>query len=120
MYEADPLARVGYLKSELWRACRMVLDTGIHTLGWTREQAVRWKIDNDGSNEASSINEVERYCVWPGQAPSYKLGHTVINRLRDSAKARLGDRFDLRDFHAAVLGSGSVPLDVLEQVLAQS
>ena len=117
MYENDPFGRVGYLKSELWRACRMVLDTGIHTLGWSREQAIRWKMDNDGSLEGGAVNEVERYCAWPGQAPSYKIGHTVINRARDAARARLGDRFDIRDFHDRVLDSGAVPLDLLPQLV---
>ncbi|MDB5460827.1 MAG: hypothetical protein JWO72_2568, partial [Caulobacteraceae bacterium] len=119
MYDTDPLGRVGYLKSELWRACRMVLDTGVHVMGWTREQAIQWKTDNDGSNEGGAVNEVERYCVWPGQAPSYKIGHTVINRLRDDARKRMGARFDIRDFHEAVLNSGSVPLEVLEGIVAR-
>jgi uncharacterized protein (DUF885 family) len=119
MYDSDPLGRVGYLKSELWRACRMVLDTGIHTKGWTREQAIRWKMDNDGSLESGAANEVERYCVWPGQAPSYKIGHTVINRLRDQARANLGPRLDIQNFHDAVLNSGALPLDVLEQVVGR-
>ncbi len=119
MYDSDPLGRVGYLKSELWRACRMVLDTGIHTMGWTRDQAIRWKMDNDGSLESGTANEVERYCVWPGQAPSYKIGHTVINKLRDQARANLGPRFDIQDFHDAVLNSGALPLDVLEQVVGR-
>ena len=118
MYDNDPLGRVGYLKSELWRACRMVLDTGVHLMGWTREDAIRWKMENDGSLEGGATNEVERYCVWPGQAPSYKIGHTVINRLRDRWKARLGGRFEIKDFHDAVLNSGSVPLDVLERIAA--
>ncbi|SEM90754.1 Uncharacterized conserved protein, DUF885 familyt [Sphingomonas gellani] len=117
MYRDNPLGRVGYLKSELWRACRMVLDTGIHTMGWTREQAIRWKMENDGSNESAAANEVDRYCVWPGQAPSYKIGHTVINRLRDDARKKLGNRFDIKDFHAVVLNSGAVPLDVLERLV---
>jgi uncharacterized protein (DUF885 family) len=114
MYDNDPLGRVGYLKSELWRACRMVLDTGIHTMGWTRDQAIRWKMENDGSLESGTANEVDRYCVWPGQAPSYKIGHTVINQLRDTARASLGPRFDIKDFHDVVLDSGSVPLEVLK------
>jgi uncharacterized protein (DUF885 family) len=118
MYDEDPLGRVGYLKSELWRACRMVLDSGIHAMGWTREQAIRWKMDNDGSLEGGAVNEVERYCVWPGQAPSYKIGHTVINRLRDAEKARLGARFDIKDFHDRMLNSGAMPLDVLERLFA--
>jgi uncharacterized protein (DUF885 family) len=95
-----------------------VLDSGIHAMGWTREQAIRWKMDNDGSLESGAVNEVERYCVWPGQAPSYKIGHTVINRLRDAEKARLGARFDIKDFHDRMLNSGAMPLDVLERMFA--
>ena len=95
----------------------MVLDTGIHTMGWTRDQAIRWKVENDGSTESAAANEVDRYCVWPGQAPSYKIGHTVINRLRDGARAKLGGRFDIKDFHAVLLNSGAVPLDVLERLV---
>lgn len=114
MYDSDPLGRVGYLKSELWRACRMVLDTGVHTMGWTRDQAIRWKMDNDGSLKSGAQNEIDRYCVWPGQAPSYKIGHTVINQLRDQAKASLGPRFDLKTFHDVILNSGAVPLEVLK------
>ena len=114
MYDTDPLGRVGYLKSELWRACRMVLDTGVHTMGWTRDYAIQWKMDNDGSLQSGAANEVERYCVWPGQAPSYKIGHTLINQLRDQARASLGPRFNLKTFHDVVLNSGSVPLEVLK------
>jgi uncharacterized protein (DUF885 family) len=114
MYDNDPLGRVGYLKSELWRACRMVLDTGIHTKGWTRDQAIQWKMDNDGSLRSGAQNEIDRYCVWPGQAPSYKIGHTVINQLRDQARASLGPRFDIRTFHDVILNSGAVPLEVLK------
>jgi uncharacterized protein (DUF885 family) len=119
MYDDDPMGRVGYLKSELWRACRMVLDTGVHLMGWSREQAIQWKIDNDGSGQDGAVNEVERYCAWPGQAPSYKIGHTVINRLRDESRKRLGARFDIMDFHAAVLNSGAVPLEVLEGIVGR-
>jgi uncharacterized protein (DUF885 family) len=114
MYDNDPLGRVGYLKSELWRACRMVLDTGVHTKGWTRDQAIQWKMDNDGSLRSGAQNEVDRYCVWPGQAPSYKIGHTLINQLRDQAKASLGPRFEIKTFHDMVLNSGAVPLEVLK------
>lgn len=117
MYRNDPLGRVGYLKSELWRACRMVVDSGLHSRGWTRDQGVRYLVDNAGLSEGAATNEVDRYCVWPGQAPSYKIGHTVINQLRDRARARLGKRFDIKDFHAVVLNSGAVPLDVLDRMV---
>jgi len=117
MYRDDPLGRVGYLKSELWRACRMVVDSGLHSRGWTRDQGVRFLVDNAGLSEGAATNEVDRYCVWPGQAPSYKIGHTVINQLRDRARSRLGQRFDIKDFHAVVLNSGAVPLDVLDRMV---
>ena len=117
MYRDDPLGRVGYLKSELWRACRMVVDSGLHSRGWTRDQGVRFLVDNAGLSEGAATNEVDRYCVWPGQAPSYKIGHTVLNQLRDRARSRLGQRFDIKDFHAVVLNSGAVPLDVLDRMV---
>lgn len=113
-YDADPLGRIGYLQSLLFRAVRLVVDSGIHVKRWSREQAIRYMMETCGRTEGASINEVERYCVWPGQACSYKLGHTVITRLRDKAKARLGDRFDLKKFHDAVLLDGALPLPVLE------
>jgi uncharacterized protein (DUF885 family) len=118
MYEGDPLGEVGLLQSLLFRAVRLVVDSGIHAKRWSREQAVRYMVDNCGRTEGASINEIERYCAWPGQACSYKLGHTVITRIRDEAKARLGSRFDIKAFHDAVLLNGSLPLSVLEKVVA--
>ena len=114
MYEDDPLGRLGYLKFQLFRANRCVVDTGIHHLRWSREQAIRYFVEQDGEAPGFATREVERYCVTPGQACSYKLGHSVFVRLRDKAKAALGPRFDIKAFHDAVLGIGRVPLDILE------
>jgi uncharacterized protein (DUF885 family) len=116
-YEADPLGRIGFLQSLLFRAVRLVVDSGVHAKRWSREQAIRYMMDACGRTEGAATNEVERYCVWPGQACSYKLGHTVITRLRDEAKAKRGGRFDIKTFHDAVLLNGSLPLPVLEKVV---
>ena len=114
MYDDDPLGRLGYLKFQLFRANRCVVDTGIHHLRWTREQAIEHFVKQDGEARGFATREVERYCSTPGQACSYKLGHSVFTGLRDKAKARLGARFDIRDFHEAVLGTGRVPLEILQ------
>jgi uncharacterized protein (DUF885 family) len=114
MYEDDPLGRLGYLKFQLFRANRCVVDTGIHHLRWSREQAIRYFVAQDGEAPGFATREVERYCSTPGQACSYKLGHSVFVRLRDKAKAAMGARFDIKAFHDAVLGIGRVPLDILE------
>jgi uncharacterized protein (DUF885 family) len=116
MYDDDPLGRLGYLKFQLFRANRCVVDTGIHTLKWSREQAIRHFVEQEGEAPGFAAREVERYCVSVGQACSYKLGHSVFTALRDKAKAKLGGKFDLKAFHDAVLGTGRVPLDILQQV----
>ena len=116
MYDDDPLGRLGYLKFQLFRANRCVVDTGIHHLRWGREQAIDYFVAQEGEARGFATREVERYCVTPGQACSYKLGHTVFTGLRTKAKQALGQRFDLKAFHTAVLGSGRVPLDILQQV----
>ena len=117
MYRDDPFGRVGYLQSLLFRAARLVVDTGLHHKRWSREQAIRWMTDATGDQESAITTEVERYCVWPGQATSYKVGHTEWVRLREDAKRRLGARFDIRRFHDAALLSGAMPLNVLERVV---
>jgi uncharacterized protein (DUF885 family) len=112
-YADDPVGRLGYLQAIAFRACRLVVDTGIHAKRWTREQGVRFFVDVNGSNPEEVASEVDRYCSWPGQACGYKVGHTEINRQRDKAKATLGPRFDLKAFDDTVVLGGNVPLDVL-------
>lgn len=119
MYERDPWGRIGFLQSLLFRAVRLVVDSGLHQKRWSREQAIRYMTEHLGEPESSHVTEVERYAVWPGQASSYKVGHTVWLRLREAAKAKLGRRFDLRGFHDVGLLCGAMPLEVLEGVVAE-
>lgn len=112
-YDDDPVGRLGYLQGLAFRACRMVVDTGLHAKRWTREQAITWFAEANGSSVAELGPEIDRYCSWPGQACGYKIGHTEINAQRDRAKAALGQHFDLRDFNQAVVDGGNVPLNVL-------
>jgi uncharacterized protein (DUF885 family) len=115
MYADDPAGRVGYLMGLAWRAARLVVDTGLHAMGWTREKALAELIAATGLPRSSAVSEVDRYCAWPGQACGYKIGQTEITIQRDRAKAALGSRFDLRDYNQAVVDGGNVPLDVLAQ-----
>lgn len=110
VYENDPFGRIGYLESFLFRACRLVIDTGLHHQDWSREQAIQYFAENLGDGNAQ---EVERYCVAPGQACSYKIGETFMSRLRDEMQARPG--FDIKRFHGAMIDGGNVPLTVLER-----
>ena len=112
-YDQDHVGRLGYLQSIAFRACRLVVDTGIHAKGWRREQGVRYFVDVNGSNPEEVASEVDRYCSWPGQACGYKVGHSEINRQRDKAKSSLGTRFDVKAFNDTVVRGGNVPLDVL-------
>ncbi len=112
-YENDRIGRLGYLQSIAFRACRLVVDTGIHAKNWTREQGVRFFVDVNGSNPEEVASEVDRYCSWPGQACGYKVGHSEINRQRERAKAMLGAKYDLKTFNDTVVRGGNVPLDVL-------
>ena len=113
-FYTDPYSDFGRLVAEQWRAVRMVVDTGLHTKGWTEQQAVKYFLDNLPLPEAVARSEVERYITSPGQAVSYKVGMMDIQRLRDEAKLKLGDRFDYRRFHDVVLGVGAQPLPVLD------
>jgi uncharacterized protein (DUF885 family) len=117
MYDDDPMGRIGYLKFQLFRAGRCIVDTGIHHLGWSREKAIQTFIDLEGDAPGFATREVERYCATPGQACSYKLGHTVWTKARERAKTALGPRYDIKDFHEAGLDCGRVPLDVLDGVI---
>ena len=112
-YDDFVVGRLGYLQSIAFRACRLVVDTGIHVKRWTRDQAVRYFTDVNGSNPEEVASEVDRYCSWPGQACGYEVGHQEINRLRARAQAALGPRYDLRAFNDTVVLGGNVPLDVL-------
>jgi uncharacterized protein (DUF885 family) len=114
IYET-PYEHFGRLTYEMWRAARLVIDTGIHAMGWTRQQALDYLAGNTALSLHEVTTEVDRYISWPGQALSYKLGEYTIWQLRRDAEARLGDGFDLRDFHDFVLGLGSVPLDILRE-----
>ena len=117
MYESDPWGRIGYMHDALLRAARMVMDTGIHSQGWSREKAIQYFIENQGDPDSSAVAEVERYCVWPGQACSYMVGKLEWLRLRQMAKDRMGARFDIRKFHDAGLLPGGTPLKVLDRII---
>ncbi|MHA6720472.1 DUF885 domain-containing protein [Sphingomonas sp. RS6] len=117
VYAANPAAKLGYLQSLGFRACRLVVDTGLHAKRWPREQAIRWFVENNGSSEDEVQGEVDRYCAWPGQACGYKVGHSEINRLRTRAKANLGDHFEFRAFNDALVLGGNVPMTVLGHVI---
>jgi uncharacterized protein (DUF885 family) len=110
-----PYDDFGRLSYEMWRACRLVVDTGMHVLGWSRQQALDYMLENTALSEHNVTTEIDRYISWPGQALSYKLGEIKIKALRTKAEVALGAKFDLREFHAAILAHGSVPLTVLEQ-----
>ena len=111
----DPYQYFGMLSAKMHRAIRLVVDTGMHAKGWTREQAIQYSLDNEAMSEAGVVAEVERYMAWPGQALSYKIGQLKIRELRARAEKTLGARFDIREFHTRILESGCVPLKVLEQ-----
>jgi uncharacterized protein (DUF885 family) len=114
MYKDDPFGDLGRLEAEMFRAARLVVDTGLHAKGWTREQAIAYMVSTTGMNESEVVTEVERYMGQPGQACAYKVGQLKILELRERAKTALGPKFDLKDFHAVVLENGGVPLTLLE------
>ena len=115
MYEHDPLGHIGQLHDAMFRAVRLVVDSGMHDKRWTREQAIKYAVDVLGDKESGLVTEIERYCVWPGQACSYMVGKLTWLRLRDKAKKALGSKFDIRQFHDAGLLAGAMPLAVLER-----
>jgi len=117
MYRNDPFGNLGRLQLELLRAARLVVDTGIHAGGWTREQGIAYMVATTGKPEADVTSEVERYMAMPGQACAYKVGELKILELRDKARAALGPKFNLKDFHTVVLENGGVPLTLLEQLV---
>jgi uncharacterized protein (DUF885 family) len=114
-FYANPYSDFGRLAMELWRACRLVVDTGLHEMQWSREKAIRYLIDNTPNPEADSVKAIERYIAMPGQATAYMIGKLKIMELRDRAQNELGDRFDYRDFHNTILKNGPVPMTVLEE-----
>nr|WP_010131552.1 DUF885 domain-containing protein [Microbulbifer agarilyticus] len=113
----DPYSDFGRLAMELWRAGRLVVDTGLHSKKWTREEAIDWLAENSPNPKGDVVKAIERYIVMPGQATAYKIGMMKILELRENAKQQLGDKFDIREFHDVVLANGAVPLDVLEQLV---
>jgi uncharacterized protein (DUF885 family) len=117
VYKNDPFGELGYLQSMVFRATRLVVDTGMHYKKWSREKAIDFMVEATGDQRSSVTTEIERYAVWPGQATAYMVGRETINRLRDEAQLQLADKFDLRAFHDLVLTNGSVPLSVLDTVV---
>jgi uncharacterized protein (DUF885 family) len=113
----NPYEEFGRASFENWRASRLVVDTGLHSKGWTEEQAVQYFLANSAITEAQARSEVQRYIVMPGQATAYKIGMLKIVELRERARAQLGDAFDIREFHDVVLRDGAVPLAVLEETV---
>lgn len=117
VYDDFPVGRLGYLQSLAFRACRLVVDTGLHAKRWTRAQGIDFFVRENGSNPDDVASEVDRYCTWPGQACGYKVGHSTINRLREGAQSALGDRYDFAAFNDAVVTGGNVPMTVLGRVI---
>jgi uncharacterized protein (DUF885 family) len=113
----DPYSRMGQLTYEMWRAVRLVVDTGMHDKKWTRERAIQFFRENTAKTQQDIVNEVDRYIAWPGQALAYKVGEIKIRELRARAEKQLGDQFDIREFHDVVLRQGAVPLNVLEEIV---
>ena len=118
-YDTDPLGDLGRLQAEMFRAVRLVVDTGMHAKHWSREQSIDYMVAKTGMTEAEVTREIERYVVWPGQATSYKVGQLAMLRMRAEAEKALGPRFDLRAFHEVILMNGSMPLAVLEDVVQE-
>lgn len=113
-FYSDPFSNFGRLIFEMWRACRLVVDTGMHVLGWSRQQAIDYMAANTALSHLNIVNEIDRYIAWPGQALAYKVGELSIRSLRQQAETALGSHFDRREFHDVLLGEGALPLDILE------
>jgi len=111
----DPYSDFGRLVNEIWRAVRLVVDTGLHSKGWDEKQAIAYFKEKVPTSDTTIISEVRRYIVWPGQATGYKIGMLKIQELRSNAEKALGDKFDIRGFHDVVLGGGAMPLSILER-----
>ena len=119
LYDDDPLGDLGRLQAEMFRAVRLVVDTGMHAKKWSREDAIEYMISKTGMTTEEVTREIERYVVWPGQATAYKTGQLALLDMRQDAEETLGERFDLREFHEAVLMNGAMPLDILKDNLAE-
>lgn len=114
MYNDDPFGNVGRLRDELFRAIRLVVDTGIHYKRWTRDEAIEYLYEQSGFSMTQVTTEIDRYVIWPGQAVTYTVGLLKMLELRDKAKEALGDRFDIKQFHNVILENGALPLNILE------
>ena len=117
LYENDPFGRLGFLQAQQFRACRLVVDTGLHAKRWSRDQAIKWMVGQNGGVEDDVRGEIDRYCSWPGQACGYQTGRIEIDRLRTKAKAELGGKFDLKGYNDAIVTAGSVPLALLTDIV---
>jgi uncharacterized protein (DUF885 family) len=115
----NPYSKFGQLVYEMWRAVRLVVDTGMHHKKWTRQQAIDYFMENAAKTEQDVVNEIDRYIYWPGQALAYKVGQMKIKELRARATKELGPKFNVKEFHDLVLGSGAIPLDMLERNVNQ-